>query len=508
MSTKMKTIFTLIACLALLTAASAQVMINEVLYDTVGDDNPDLLYTEIYGPAGTNLDGWTLVGINGNGGAEYRTVQLEGDIPDDGYFVVGNTASVPNVDDVVGGSMGAGVDWQNAGSSSGDDCDGLELRNSSGTVVDAVCYGPCAAGHICHAEGDNAPDPFPAAGVNNAIARVPDHSDTQDNSVDFVAVSDLTPGAPNEGEPCDPVYASLEDIRENDGSGVPELMGTFVIVEGVVNVNNLTLQDISNFFIQNESAGCNVFGGGATTIAEGDCVRVSAWVSHYNGLTELVTSGTGNCAFSCQVTNHVASVDPVTLTCGSFFESYEGMLAQIDNVTMVGGDAWPTEGNNASIEISDGQGTITLRIVDDTNVDGSPEPQGAFTVVGIITQYDFNSPYDDFYQITPRYATDIHPLSAADDPIDNTMPAEFRLDGAFPNPFNSTTNLRFTVGNASELTVHVFDLLGREVAAEKLMNLTPGSHVWNWTPAGATGLYIVRVESENVVETAKLLYLK
>jgi hypothetical protein len=85
---------------------------------------------------------------------------------------------------------------------------------------------------------------------------------------------------------------------------------------------------------------------------------------------------------------------------------------------------------------------------------------------------------------------------------------EFRLDGAFPNPFNSTTNLRFTVGNARDLTVRVFDLLGREVASEKLTGLTPGTHNWSWTPVCATGLYVVRIESQNLSETAKVLYLK
>ncbi|MBU0690715.1 T9SS type A sorting domain-containing protein [bacterium] len=504
MSTKMKTIFTLIACLALLTAAPAQVMINEVHYDTPSTDDTSIMYTEIYGPPGTNLDGWTLVGINGNGGAPYLTLQLEGDIPDDGYFVVGGS-NVANVDQV------SPHDWQNAGSASGVSCDGLDLRNSTGTTVDHLCYGECDADDICTGEGGtNGPDPFPSGGMLSAIARIPDHQDTDDNGADWQATEDLTPGEPNEGEPCVPVYADLIDIRENDANGVPVMLGTFVIVEGIIIIEDgLLLETPSSLYFQDDDAGANLYGGVMPAgLVVGDCVRVSGWVEQFRGLTEISGSGPGNCIWDCDVIGHTDPPEPVVLQGNSFFESFEGMLVKFEHVTITGGDAWPTEGNDATITVTDGNGTFTLRIDKETGVDGMPEPEEEFDLTGIMTQYDFDSPYDGFYQVIPRYRSDIVPSSAADDPTDLAMPAEFRLDGAFPNPFNSTTNLRFTVGNASELIVHVFDLLGREVATEKLTGLTPGNHVWNWTPAGATGLYIVRVESENVIETAKLLYLK
>lgn len=499
-------------CAGLWISASAQVMINEVLYDTQGTDDPNLLYTELWGPPGTSLAGWSLVGVNGNNATVYRTVALSGTIPADGYFVIGNTAQVPNVDLVLGGGEGAGVDWQNAGSSSGDDCDGIDLKNAAGQMVDHLCYGICATPGNCAGEGgSNAPDPFPSGGVNRAIARIPDHSDTDNNGTDWVVTETLTPGAPNSGVPCDPQSVFLADIRENDNNGMPLLNGDFVIVRGIVNVDNYTLDSLtqSNFFIQDDDAGCNVFRGSVPQgIMEGDCVEVSAWVGFYNGLTELLSSGSGNCVFAVRRLNHnVGDVDPQVITTQSYFEAFEGMVVRINGVTIIDG-TWPGEGQWANLTVSDGSGTIVIRIDDDTQVDGTPAPTGPFSVIGILTQFDSSSPYTAGYQITPRYPADILRGSAVETGPQSPAVYDFRLLDVYPNPFNGTAQIRFAVGTAQELHLSIYDVLGREVAAHTLRGLTPGDHTFAWTPAGPSGLYITRLSASSTVQTAKLLYLK
>lgn len=507
---KIASVFGLILFLGIFAAAQA-VIINEVLYDTQGTDDPDLLYTELWGDPGTSLDDWYIEGINGHFGTVYRTVYLSGTIPADGYFVIGNSANVTNVDQVLNEGSNAGVDWENAGSSSGDDCDGLLLYNGGGELVDWVCYGPCETPANCEGEGGtNAPDPYPSGGTNRAIARLPDHQDTDDNGADFATTETLTPGEPNDGVACDPQYVILSEIRLNDGNGVPQLDGVFVIVRGIVNVDNYTLDSLteSSFYFQDDDAGCNVFRGSVPAgIAEGDCVEVSGWVDMYNGLTEITSSGSGNCFFEVEVLNHVDPPAPVLLTTQSVFEPFEGMLARIDNLSIVSG-TWPAQGQWANLTVSDGNGTLTLRIDSDTQIDGTPAPDEPFSCIGIITQYDQSSPYDEGYQITPRYPSDIV-TTAADEPGGPAeVVGEFRLDGAYPNPFNSTVRINLTVGTAQELTVHVFDLLGREVSTEQLTALTPGRHVYQWSPEGAAGLYFARFEGHAAVQTLKLLYLK
>ncbi len=50
--------------------------VNEIHYDNDGEDVDE--FVEIAGPSGLVLDGWQLVGYNGNGGRVYRTIDLAG----------------------------------------------------------------------------------------------------------------------------------------------------------------------------------------------------------------------------------------------------------------------------------------------------------------------------------------------------------------------------------------------------------------------------------------------
>jgi hypothetical protein len=288
------------------------------------------------------------------------------------------------------------------------------------------------------------------------------------------------------------------------------MIDSFVVARGIVNVQNFVFDSLSlsKFFVQDDDAGASVFRINApANMAVGDCVIVSGWVGFYNGLTEFQSTGSGNCIASVERTNHVNPPSPTILTCSSPMESFEGMLAEIDNVTIVSGD-WPSEGNYSNnLIITDGSGTLELSINKWTNIDGSPEPTGAFNVIGIISQYDTTPPYNSYYEIMPRSTADIHTLSA-DNPPDAVNVSSFRLLGAYPNPFNSVTQIRYEVGSSKSLDLRIFDLMGREVTTERLSGLTPGEHTYSWIPTGATGLYFVRLDNGTNVQTAKALYLK
>jgi hypothetical protein len=502
---------TAVLCIGLAVPVFAQVVLNEILYDTPGTDDINVMFTEIYGPPNTDLTGWTLVGTNGSSGAEYGALTLQGSIPADGYYVVGNTSSVPNVDYNCGGGASGGVNWQNAGFGTPGDCDGVSLKNAQGTVVDHVCYGTCASAGNCTGEGGtNAPDyDPPSSGPTKSIARVPDHVDTDNNAADWQILEPPTPGTPNTGAPCSPHNMTLSDVRVNNGTGVPVLTDTFVVVRGIANVDNFVLDSLSlsNFFIQDDDAGCNMFRGNPpANIVAGDCLVVSAWVYSYNGLTELVAGGPGNCVYDVERHGHVNPPTASLITGASPFENYEGMLVRLNHCTIVNG-TWPAEGTNGNLTITDGNGTIGLNIVKWTNIDGTTQPTQPFDIIGIMSQYDRTAPYVDYYEIVPRSTADINPTAAGDKPAALSAKS-FELQAAYPNPFNSVVKIRYEIGTARQLTLTIFDVTGREVAHEMLRNLTPGTHEYSWTPSGATGVYLVRLAGESATQTVKLLYLK
>lgn len=458
------------------------VIINEILYDTQGADDPTIMFTELYGDSGIDLNGYSLVGVCGHGGAEYLVVHLSGAIPDDGYFVVGGSG-VSNVDLVMPHN------WQNAGL--GDDCDCIELR-FQGEAVDKVRYGPCANPPGCEGEGGtNAPDyDPPSSGPTLSIGRIPDHQDTDDNAADWGISDMLTPGESNSIDTCIVHYYTISEVQEDNYDGTPVHAGEFVHIIGIATIDNYILNPtILSFFIQDENAGVNIFGSyGIIEVTAGDCVIVEGWVAHYNGLTEIVTSGSGTCIWDLEVVYHVDVPEPLVVTCGAFdslAESYEGMLVKIECVTIVNGE-WPPEGENANLIICDQTGCCAMRIDKDTDIDGQPQPEEPFDVVAIANQYDPNSPYHEGYQILPRAYNDFTDCLGTDGWAAE-IPASFKLLGCFPNPFNTTTRIAFTVERPTDVSVHIYDPLGRKVMSASIPAPSPGEYSYIWNGRNSTG---------------------
>jgi hypothetical protein len=489
--------------LGFMSLAHAEVMLNEVFYNTTGADDPNTMFTELWGTPGTDLSGWTLVGWRS--GAQVTLTIADGQqIPADGYFVIGNTSSVPNVDWVCGGAVNQGVDWQNSSSTYG--CIGIELRNSDGDLVDQVCYGTCTTTPPNCSDGGSTV-PFTAPG--QAMARIPDHHDTNDSGVDWQLTNDLTPGAANEGAPCHTRDVTMRDLRDNDGTGTPVLLDTVVVVRGIVNVANHILSDTAHtgFAFQDDDNGVHLFGGYTNAaVVPGDCVVVTAHVGFYSGKTELNYDNMGTCGFAIEPRGHVNPPAPQMIQGDSPMEPFEGMLVRMNNVSIMSG-TWPAVGDTGNLVITDGAGTIGLFVLPTTDIDGTPQPQGNFDVVGVMSQYDHTSPYDGYYEIIPRALSDIIALGV-DDPSTPPLAQEFKLAGSYPNPFNSTAEIRYEVGSARELSIAIFDVLGREVFSKRLTGLIPGQHTFSWTPTGATGLYLARLTGNSGTQSAKLLYLR
>lgn len=154
------------------------IVINEVYYDPPGTDSG--CYIELYGPGNIELNGFTLVGINGVGGVPYATIDLTGySIPADGFFVVAQNSWVPNAD-----LVNPNADLQNGP-------DNLELRFHNITI-DALGYGTLD-GWVFTGEW------LPATDVisGHCLGRYPDGDDTDNNFIDFNDYDSLTPGTPN-----------------------------------------------------------------------------------------------------------------------------------------------------------------------------------------------------------------------------------------------------------------------------------------------------------------------
>lgn len=173
-------------CVACVPLADGDVVINEFMYSEEGSDTTaELSFVELRGTPGLCLDALTLRHINGTaGGDTLGSFDLVGDIPSDGYFVVGES-DVANLDQDVAMNLQ-------------DSPDNIVLYSGE-DVVDAVGYGSFEPDETF--VGEIAAASTSGVSPGDGIGRCPTvdiaASDTDNNSEDFVVFEGSTPGVAN-----------------------------------------------------------------------------------------------------------------------------------------------------------------------------------------------------------------------------------------------------------------------------------------------------------------------
>ncbi len=115
---------------------------------------------------------------------------------------------------------------------------------------------------------------------------------------------------------------------------------------------------------------------------------------------------------------------------------------------------------------------------------------------------------------------DIYVMRVNDNPFgvhdkrENLHPVSWELHNAYPNPFNPSTTLSFTTPHSSEVTLSVYDVLGRKVATlvDGMVQAGRQQVIWQGhSDQGmpvASGTYFVRLEGDGVNLTSKMVLLK
>ncbi|HDP68657.1 MAG TPA: T9SS type A sorting domain-containing protein [Candidatus Marinimicrobia bacterium] len=98
---------------------------------------------------------------------------------------------------------------------------------------------------------------------------------------------------------------------------------------------------------------------------------------------------------------------------------------------------------------------------------------------------------------------------------DSAVPAKFVLHKAYPNPFNPETTFKFELGEAADVHVRVFDLLGNLVTTLTDARYQVGRYNLHWNGCddrgrlSSTGIYFIHISSSTgFTNTQKVIFLR
>ena len=207
--------------------------------------------------------------------------------------------------------------------------------------------------------------------------------------------------------PPSPSFTTVDINTFNglDANGVADSIGTMKWIKVIVTSIDFDGNGGYNFTAEDGTDGITIYKStvdvsGYNNPAMGDSIYVHGTVAQFNGLTELVPD-------SIYLVGSGYTLPSPTVT-ATLDESTESELIQMIGMTLSNPAQWPAAGSSASVDITDGTNTFTMRIDSDSDVDGSTAPSGMFDITGVGGQYDNSSPYDGGYQILPRMITDIY----------------------------------------------------------------------------------------------------
>ncbi len=130
------------------------------------------------------------------------------------------------------------------------------------------------------------------------------------------------------------------------------------------------------------------------------------------------------------------------------------------------------------------------------------------------TKINNESLYAVVYSNYHYYLQKLNTLSFTDTESQPPLPSEMSLSRNYPNPFNPTTKISYTLKNAVQTELSVYNIKGQKVTTLVKDLIPAGTHevVWNGKDKNgasvSSGVYFYRLQSDTSVITKKMILMK
>ncbi|MEW6159255.1 MAG: lamin tail domain-containing protein, partial [Verrucomicrobiota bacterium] len=296
-------------------------------------------------------------------------------------------------------------------------------------------------------------------------------------------------------EPPPPAITKISHLHTllDPDNFLPTDTATIFTSEGIVTTHiNLTGTADALFYFQDDTGGIAVFvaGGAGVVPPAGAKVRVTAPLTHFNGLLEFRVTASNSDHKVVTLSTGNPLPEPLTLDLGAFaapdptaIEPIEGRLVQAVNVTLdTSTPNFRTGGENVTITDESGN-PFTLRVDARTDIGGQVKPTGPVTIIGVLAQFDTSNPRTTGYQIIPSRFADI--LSSTKAPLIRFTNTLERLIRPGDQVVNTFVEHALHPGEKLTMEVAITDSENRVVTITADSSNLPASA--RWTLGATTG---------------------
>ena len=100
-------------------------------------------------------------------------------------------------------------------------------------------------------------------------------------------------------------------------------------------------------------------------------------------------------------------------------------------------------------------------------------------------------------------------VTVSNEEIISGLPDSFELFQNYPNPFNPSTTINFALPEQSDVTIRIYDVMGRQIATLLNENRPAGYHNIVWDAGSvASGTYFYRIQAGSFLSVKKLTLVK